>query len=190
VSARTYEVTATLRGAAIDAAFATRGERRVYSFCRGLSRAIDSEGRLKGANRPVPELRSALVGKEHVFGIALWDEAGSAEEHAEADELLWRVVKVDRAKLEGVASCELDEAEDLLGFDEEGRVVAVTSSEVVLINPGTMKVVARKDTGHTLCEKLYSCSLAGPSTIVALLEPRFSRSVLLVEWGADARRRL
>jgi hypothetical protein len=77
--------------------------------------------------------------------------------------------------------------EDLLGFDPDGNVVAVTKSEVVLVDPATMKVVAREETGHTLCEPLYSCALAGPSTVVALLEPRFSRHVLLVEWGADAR---
>jgi hypothetical protein len=185
LSTATYEPIARM-SKAVDAAFTWRGKPHVFSFCHGMAQSIEPGGRLGRAAGAVPELSSALVGSKAVFGITLEDLLGPGPDPDDASEPPWRIVKLARETLAPVAECVADDAKDLLGFDGEGRVVAVSETGVLLVDPSTMKVVAREDTGHTLAAPLYSSTLAGPCTLVALLEPRFSRSVLVVEWGADA----
>jgi hypothetical protein len=183
VSSKTYEVVATMRIGAVDAVFPFGKKPTAFSFFNGAARSLDGTKTTR-----VPPLGAPLVAGDAVFGISA-SKSPEPEERASAAGAGWGyVVKLDAKTLEARASCRAPDVVDLLGFDAAGRVVATTETAVVLFDAETLRVVATKDPKRTLSARLYSCDLAGPSTIVALTAERFSRDVLLVEWDADAGR--
>lgn len=170
-----------------------RGELRAACFDlrRGRAHALCSDGlhelslrplsitRTLRAGLPKNSTRIALQGSEIVVG------SPKAKRWAVVDVASYEVT--GRTKPLALERPELLDDASYVGDDRRGRHVAILGEEVRLVD-AKGRALARAATGRTLHPEY--CALTGASTFVALTSARFSRDVLVVEWGEDAGRRV
>ena len=162
VDPKTYTVAGKVRFSGLEAIFPWRGKPTFFSFVRGAAQR-------EGKAFDVPSLGPSLVADDGVYGI---DEQ--------------KIVALDRRTLEVRGEKIVGAVEHLPGVDDRGRLVAVTSKAVLLVDRRSLEIVQAIDAPDRT--ELFRRVLAGPSTVVALTAQRESRGVALIEWGKDARR--
>jgi hypothetical protein len=187
VDTKDYRVASTTR-VGIDAIVGAGAHRMAYSFFAGVGQSLDASGQLGAKKRPIPRLESPIVLGDAIFGLADSVKPQPYEGPKSAVVGTGFVVKLHPQTLAPLVGRRAAAVHMLLGCDAKGRLVGLTKASVVLIDPDSLKVVAEHKVGSSISEPLVSVALAGPCTVVAQTQRRFSRDVLLVEWDADAKR--
>lgn len=188
VDTRDYRVTTVTRLGGIDAIVGGGAQRMAYSFFQGVGRTLDASGQLTGKTRAIPRLESPIVTDEAIFALAETAHPEPYEGPPSAVVGTGFVVRLDPRTLAVQGARRAAAVHMLLGCDAKGRLVGLTNTSVVLIDPASLRIVAEQKVGKTISEPLVSVTLAGPCTLVAQTQRRFSRDVLVVEWDADAKR--
>lgn len=187
VETKDYRVTSTAR-VGIDAIVGSAAQRMALSFFAGTSQPLDASGKLAAKKQPIPRLESPIVLGDAIFGLADSAKPQPYEGPKSAVVGTGFVVKLDPRTLAPLAGRRAAGVHMLLGCDAKGRLVGLTKASIVLLDPESLKIVAEQKVGSSISEPPVSVALAGPCTVVAQTERRFSRDVLVLEWDADAKR--